>query len=107
MHGYTTTLTGITFDQTLNRTVEALKGEGCSILSAIDDAVPDIGLPLPCNAIVREEAPERIVVGFLDRQIMVGLVGKPDVQAAADAAERLLCGACTGLANNGAPLRAV
>jgi uncharacterized protein (DUF302 family) len=49
--------------------------------------VPNIGLLLPCNVIVREEPPERIVVGFLDPQIVVGLVGKPEVQAVADAAE--------------------
>jgi hypothetical protein len=50
-------------------------------------AVPDIGLLLPCNVIVREEAPGRVVVGFLDPQIMVGLVGKPEVKTVADAAD--------------------
>jgi uncharacterized protein (DUF302 family) len=50
-------------------------------------AVPDIGLLLPCNEIVRKEAPGRVVVGFFDPQIMVNLVGKPEVKAVADAAE--------------------
>jgi uncharacterized protein (DUF302 family) len=113
MYGYTTTLTGITFDEALSRTIEALKGEGFGVLSDIKlapqalQAAPDIGLLLPCNVIVREKAPERIVVGFLDPQIMVGLVGKPEVQAVADAAERLLRSACARLAGNGAPVRAV
>jgi uncharacterized protein (DUF302 family) len=60
-------------------------------------AVPDIGLLLPCNVIVREEAPGRVVVGFLDPQIMVNLVGKPEVRAVADAAEQRLRRACEGL----------
>ena len=138
MYGFTTTLTGITFDHALTRTFEAPKREGFGVLSDIDfqramrdrlgaemppyrifgacnpklahqvlQAAPDIGLLLPCNVIVREEAPERIVVGFLDPQIMVGLVGKPEVQAVADAAERLLRSACARLADNGAPVRAV
>ena len=54
-------------------------------------AVPDIGLLLPCNVIVREEAPERIVVGFLDPQIMVTLVGRPEVKAAAEQRLRRAC----------------
>ncbi len=70
-------------------------------------AVPDIGLLLPCNVIVREEVPERIVVGFLDLQIMVGLVGKPEVQVVADAAERLLRSDCARLSDPAAPIRAV
>ena len=70
-------------------------------------AVPDIGLLLPCNVIVREVAPERIVVGFLDPQIMVGLVGKPEVQAVADAAERLLRSACARLSGDVSLARAV
>jgi len=56
--------------------------------------VPDIGLLLPCNVIVREEAPQRVVVGFLDPQIMVNLVGKPEVKTVADAAEQRLLRAC-------------
>jgi uncharacterized protein (DUF302 family) len=138
MYGFTTTLTGMTFEQALSRTIEALKGEGFGVLSDIDvrgamkeklgvemqpyrilgacnpklayqalQAVPDIGLLLPCNVIVRQEAPEHIVVGFLDPQIMVGLVGKPEVQAVADAAERLLRSACVRLSDNLAPVSAV
>ena len=113
MYGFTTTLTGISFEQALSRTIEALKNEGFGVLSDIDvrgamkdklgvemqpyrilgacnpalahqalQAVPDIGLLLPCNVIVRQETAERIVVGFLDPQIMVGLVGKPEVRSA-------------------------
>jgi len=60
-------------------------------------AVPDIGLLLPCNVVVREEAPGRVVVGFLDPQIMVNLVGKRDVKAVADSAEERLRRACESL----------
>jgi len=60
-------------------------------------AVADIGLLLPCNVIVREEAPGRVVVGFLDPQIMANLVGKPEVKAVAEAAEQRLRRACESL----------
>ena len=60
-------------------------------------AVPDIGLLLPCNVIVREELPGRVVVGFLDPQIMVNLVGKSEVKAVADAAEQRLRRVCESL----------
>ena len=60
-------------------------------------AVPDIGLLLPCNVIVREEAPARVVVGFLDPQIMVDLVGQPEVKAVADEAQQRLRRACQSL----------
>jgi hypothetical protein len=38
---------------------------------------------------------------------MVGLVGKPEVQEVADAAERLLRSACARLSDLAAPIRAV
>ncbi|MBT9458582.1 MAG: DUF302 domain-containing protein [Burkholderiaceae bacterium] len=128
MFGFTTTLTGESFDEVMTKTLAALKAEGFGVLSDIDmqhamkeklgadmppyrilgacnpplahqalQAVPDIGLLLPCNVIVREEAPERIVVGFLDPQIMVNLVGRSEVKAVADAAEQRLRRACESL----------
>lgn len=57
-------------------------------------AVPDIGLLLPGNAIVRRQVPGRVVVGFLDPQGMVHLVGKPEDRSVADAAEQRLRRAC-------------
>jgi len=53
-------------------------------------AEPDIGLLLPCNVIVREQAPGSVVVGFLDPQTMVGLVGRDDIKPVADQAEARL-----------------
>jgi uncharacterized protein (DUF302 family) len=134
MYGFTTTLTGTTFDEALSRTIAALKSEGFGILSDIDvrhamkeklgvnmppyrilgacnpplahqalQAAPDIGLLLPCNVIVREETPDRVVVGFLDPQVMVKLVDKPEVKAVADAAEERLRRACASLGGSASP----
>ena len=128
MYRFTTTLTDLSFDQALEKTINALKAEGFGVLSDIDvqramkdkldvamqpyrilgacnpalahqalQAEPDIGLLLPCNVIVREEAPGRVVVGFLDPQTMVGLVGKPEIQSVADQAEQRLRRACASL----------
>ena len=66
-------------------------------------AVPDMGLLLPCNVVVREEAPGSVVVGFLDPHIMVNLVQQPEVKAVADDAEQRLRRACQSL--GGSPTR--
>ncbi len=60
-------------------------------------AEPDIGLLLPCNVVVREEAPGCVVMGFLDPQTMVGLVDKPEIKSVADQAEQRLRRACGSL----------
>ena len=60
-------------------------------------AVPDIGLLLPCNVIVREVSGREIVVGFLDPQVMVELVGGVGVKTVADEAEQRLRRVCTNL----------
>lgn len=76
----------------------------CNPSLALDalQAEPDIGLLLPCNVIVREESSGRVVVGFLDPQIMVGLVGRPEVQPVADQAEQRLRRACASLRGSAA-----
>jgi uncharacterized protein (DUF302 family) len=49
-----------------------------------------IGLLLPCNVVVRQDADGRTVVATLDPQVMVTLTGNPGlVSIAQDAAERL------------------
>ena len=65
-------------------------------------AEPDIGLLLPCNVLVREEAPGRVVVGFLDPQTMVGLVDKPQIKSVADQAEQRLRRVCGSLGGSAA-----
>ena len=121
MYGFTTTLSGITFDQALTKTLAALKAEGFGVLSDIDvqhamkeklgvdmppyrilgacspplahqalQAVPDIGLLLPCNVVVREAADGDMVVGFMDPVAILQMTSNPDVaQVAREVRQRL------------------
>ena len=48
------------------------------------EAVPDIGLLLPCNVLVREEQDGAVNVSFMDPVSVMSLVGNPGVEPLAD-----------------------
>ena len=61
------------------------------------EADPDIGLLLPCNVVVREETDGTVTVAFMDTDVVLQLVDKPEVQALGKEVRVLLQRVCASL----------
>jgi uncharacterized protein (DUF302 family) len=61
------------------------------------EADPDVGLLLPCNVVIREEADGTITVAFMDPEAVLKLVDKPEVHALGRQVRVLLQRVCTSL----------
>ncbi|MGB8436380.1 MAG: DUF302 domain-containing protein [Burkholderiales bacterium] len=60
-------------------------------------ADPDIGMLLPCNVVVREEADGTTTVSFMDPAAVLQLVDKPEVHALGKEVGELLHRVCASL----------
>ena len=61
------------------------------------EADPDVGMLLPCNVVVREEADATITVAFMDPEAVLQLVDKPEVHALGKEVRALLQRVCASL----------
>ena len=61
------------------------------------EADPDIGLLLPCNVVVREEADATITVAFMGPEAVLKLVDKPEVDVLGKQVRTLLQKVCVSL----------
>jgi uncharacterized protein (DUF302 family) len=61
-------------------------------------AEPDIGLLLPCNVVVRQDADGKVMVGIIDPIAMLQATSNPEVTTVAREARERLQRVCTALA---------
>lgn len=64
-------------------------------------AEPNIGLLLPCNVTVRDLGDGKVIVGFLNPDMMVGLTHNPSMQEVAQDASARLHRVCDALGQAG------
>ena len=64
MYGFTTTLTGITFDQAIDKTTAALKSEGFGVLSERRSAPAELPMRSAPEAQARQMKPVQVLLAL-------------------------------------------